>query len=165
MWEVVAKILTVSGLLIDFVAVIIGGKAWIYRAAMGVRAAFAWNGRNLANQQKRKLKKLGDLQDAMREKPTFFRMYRIQSHLSGMRLLAWQVDTQNAKHRAQWGLTARPLVNYHGLLDIPQLEINTAEMDAALQERAATGVPRDFSGLAFKLFCLGFIFTLTGALM
>jgi hypothetical protein len=92
-------------------------------------------------------------------------MFRLQSQLSGMRTSAWQSDTFNAKQRIQWQLSPRSLLASDGLLDAEQLIINGQEIDDALQNRVATGIPRDFSGLAFKLFLIGFVLTLIGTVM
>lgn len=165
MVEIVAKILTVSGLLIDFVAVVIGGRAWIYRAVAGVRAAFAWNGRRLVSQNAKHQLKRERLQTSFAAQPSFLKMYWLQSHLSGMRLHAWLVDTQNAKQRASLDLPPRSLVTLSCFIDDRQLAINTQEIDAALQDRSATGTPRDFSSAAFKLFCFGSVLSLVGAIL
>ena len=165
MIEVVAKLFAVSGILIDVAAVVLGGRTWIYKVVAGVRGAFAWNGRRLVEQNRRQRDKLARRQSAFAEKPSFWRMYLLQSQLSGMRLQAWQIESQNIKQRAQWGLPPRSLLDERGLVDFRQLSLNTQEIDVALQDRAATGTPRDFGGASFRLFCVGSTMSLIGLLL
>lgn len=165
MIEVAAKLFAITGIVIDVVAVIIGGRTWIYRVVAGVRGAFAWNGRRLVEQCKRQSVKLAQRQSAFAQKPSLFRMYRLQSQLSGMRILGWQVESQNAKQRREWDLPPRFLLDGRGFIDQHQLEINTSEIDAALQDRVATGTPNDFSKMSFRIFCLGSTLSLIGLLL